>query len=224
MYKYISTFTSVLVVLSLSAPSCWAQRFLKPMPKPSQIMAAQRAGVVATSRQMAHLYIVPVKKAPLIVITQSPEIIALRIERQLAFQRMNQKAAEKARVRKQAKKAAQLAQEKNLANATPLGVVNTTSQPGAIVFRGTQIGEVNPGESLLMAGAYTRNGRQAADFRYNLPNGKNIPISRLEEALEGYDISRIVVAVRTPATETTPKSLRIIDYDVEFGIIDNSGK
>ena len=216
MYKYSSKFFLFAVVLLFSAP-CWAQRVLPPMPKPSQIAAAHRAGVYATTRQATRISTAPLKNIPINLLMSSPDAIAIRIERQRAFLILNKILMEKAEALKAAAAASKLENEKAIAATTPIGQTNITSQPGAIMFRGVKLDDLHPGEMVIMGSGYNPEGFQVASIQFYYPNGNPITIDRMERAIRAYDISRVILAVRIPPTENTPRKIRLIDYDLASG-------
>ena len=214
MHKY---FFTVVVVVLLSAPSCWAQRFIKPVPKRTRVLAAQQAGLKTTSRQLSRIAHSPVKWVPLDLLVNSPETVAARIERQIAFKQLHDNLLAKAQE-------AKVAEQKTLAANTPLGLDNVTSQTAPILFRNIEIGVLNPQEHVLTAAAYDSNGFQVSFLQYTSPDGKEIPISQLEAGLPGYGIQRVIVVLRRHKTETTPQQLRLIDYDLATGTITTSAR
>lgn len=118
------------------------------------------------------------------------------------------------------RKAQLLAQNKVIpAPKTAVGQPNLSSQKQPILFRDIQVGVLNPGEYILMAAAYSQEGKQVTTLAATLPNGKPVTIDHLEQGLMGYGIKQIIIVVYTPATQTTPKTLRILDYNLETGNI-----
>ena len=153
----------------------------------------------------------------------SPEALAAKLERQLAFKQFNEKMLLKAQARKAAITAEQLAHEKFVADHTPLGAVNITNQPGKLFFRNVELGELEPQESVWMLGAYNNVGQQVGRIEYK-KDGKPITIANLEESLNGPGIVRIIIAIRGPADNGQTKRVRIVDYNLLSGIISHHTK
>lgn len=212
MHKTYYSFCAVLVVLFLSAPLSRAQAVLRSVSKkPLVLTTVQHTALKRTIVPIGHTPKIPAaNRIPLSVFIKSPEVIAARLERQIMFKQVNNKK----RILAANKKA-----EKSFAMNTPVGVPNKTSQTGDILFRGVKIGELQPNEYLFMAGAYNEEGLQVASLQASLSGGQPVTIAHLEDGLLAYGIARVITAVRMPATKTTPKKLRIIDYNLQTGAI-----
>ena len=82
-----------------------------------------------------------------------------------------------------------------------------------IIFRGTQLAELQAGERILLGAVYDSKGRFVASYSDTYPDGSPIPLTQVEQGMPGYDIARVIFVLRK--IETGTKVDRIIDYHVK---------
>ena len=207
MHKNSYTLVGFLVVLLLSAPSCWAHRVIRPAIRPSHAAIARRIGLKITSPTLTTAAKVPAAARS---ITPTQELAA-KIEHQVALRQLH--AKNMATI--QAVKTAHATKEKFNADHTVLGATNTTSQTGTILFRSVPVGELKPREYILALSAFDSNGRLVISLEETANAKKPITIENLEQGIPGYDIARVIIAIRSRSTDAAGKSvIRIIDYNV----------
>ena len=82
-----------------------------------------------------------------------------------------------------------------------------------IIFRGTQLTELQEGERILLGAVYDSKGHFIASYSDTYPDGSPIPLTQVEQGMPGYDIARVIFVLRK--VENGARIDRIIDYHLK---------
>jgi len=108
---------------------------------------------------------------------------------------------------------------KNMATIQAVKTAHATKEKfnadHTILFRSVPVGELKPREYILALSAFDSNGRLVISLEETANAKKPITIENLEQGIPGYDIARVIIAIRSRSTDAAGKSvIRIIDYNV----------
>jgi len=89
-----------------------------------------------------------------------------------------------------------------------------------LVYKGVVLNTLHEGELVIMGSAYNNQGRLVSYLKEKKPGEKAVLLSKIEEALPGDNIERVLFAIQSPApTKTGRPIVRIIAYYPNTGKI-----